>query len=246
MIHQIKQTNQKMANHPVFFLVYLLALATSLHSSTAVDYTVTNEVPTTPGGTVFDKELGVEYTRQQMESASQFIWNLFRQPDPASRKNVQSVSLFIVDNLDERVVALASNNNINVSDKSIQGLTGDELKRSFNGVLYHEMTHIWQWNGNGQIGDGHLGGLTEGIADFVRLKADYVPGEWPRPGDGEHWYDGYAVTAYFLDYCEGLKSGFVAELNAKLKDGYSPDFFFQILGKTVDQLWTDYKNIPRT
>ncbi|MBA0641003.1 hypothetical protein Goklo_025600 [Gossypium klotzschianum] len=198
-----------MANHPVFFLVYLLALATSLHSSTAVDYTVTNEVPTTPGGTIFDKELGVEYTRQQMKSASQFIWNLFRQPDPASRKNVQSVSLFIVDNLDERVVALASNNNINVSDKSIQGLTGDELKRSFNGVLYHEMTHIWQWNGNGQIGDGHLGNLTEGIADF------------------------------------GLKSGFVAELNAKLKDGYSPDFFFQILGKTVDQLWTDYKNIPR-
>ncbi|MBA0791647.1 hypothetical protein Gohar_016215 [Gossypium harknessii] len=210
-----------MANHSVFFLVYLLALATSLHSSTAVDYTVTNEVPTTPGGTVFDKELGVEYTRQQMESASQFIWNLFRQPDPASRKNVQSVSLFIVDNLDERFVALASNNNINVSDKSIQ-------------VEWERANRRW-----------HLGGLTEGIADFVRLKADYVPGGWRGPGDGEHWYDGYAVTAYFLDYCEGLKSGFVAELNAKLKDGYSPDFFFQILGKTVDQLWTDYKNIPR-
>ncbi|KAG8502024.1 hypothetical protein CXB51_000184 [Gossypium anomalum] len=195
-----------MVNHPVFFLVYLLALATSLHSSTAVDYTVTNEVPKTPGGT----------------------------PDPASKKNVQSVSLFIVDNLDERFITLASNNNINMSDKSIQGLTDNELKLSFNG-----------WNGNEQIGDGHLGGLTEGITDFVWLKADYIPGGWPRPGDGEHWYDGYAVTAYFLDYCEGLKYGFVAELNAKLKDGYSPDFFFQILGKTVDQLWTDYKNIPR-
>ncbi|GMJ09792.1 hypothetical protein like AT2G15220 [Hibiscus trionum] len=234
-----------MANHQVFFLVYLLTALATLHGSSAVDYTAANEVPTTPGGTVFDNELGVEYTRQQMDSASQFIWNLFQQSDPASRKNVQSVSLFIVDNLNPNAVAVTSNNNINVSAKSMEGLTGDQLKRSFNGVLYHEMAHVWQWNGNGQQGDGNLGGLIEGIADFVRLKADYVPDVWARPGDGEHWYEGYSVTARFLDYCEGLKSGFVAELNGKLRDGYSPDFFFQILGKTVDQLWTDYKNQPR-
>ncbi|KAK8648010.1 hypothetical protein V6N13_128774 [Hibiscus sabdariffa] len=234
-----------MANHQVFFLVYLLAALATFHGSSAIDYTVANKVPTTPGGTVFDSELGVEYTRQQMDSASQFIWNLFEQPDPASRKNVQSVSLFVVDNLDPRAVAVTCNNNINVSANSMAGLTGGQLKRSFNGVLYHEMAHVWQWNGNGQQGDGNLVGLIEGIADFVRLKADYVPDGWARPGDGEHWYEGYAVTAWFLDYCEGLKSGFVAELNGKLRDGYSPDLFIQILGKTVDQLWTGYKNQPR-
>uniref|UniRef100_N1R5H8 Uncharacterized protein n=1 Tax=Aegilops tauschii TaxID=37682 RepID=N1R5H8_AEGTA len=30
-------------------------------------------------------------------------------------------------------------------------------------------------------------------------------------------------------------------LNAKMKSGYSDDFFAQILGKNVQQLWQDYK-----
>jgi hypothetical protein len=104
-------------------------------------------------------------------------------------------------------------------------------------VLYHETTHVWQWNGQGQAN----GGLIEGIADYVRLKAGYAPGHWVTPGQGDRWDQGYDVTARFLDYCDSLKPGFVALLNAKMKDGYTDDFFAQILGKTVQQLWQDYK-----
>ncbi|XVE66772.1 hypothetical protein DITRI_Ditri08aG0105700 [Diplodiscus trichospermus] len=232
-----------MAHLQIFFLSSVVALA-ALHSSDAVDYTVTNQAATTPGGIVFDNQLGAEYTRQQMESASQFIWDLFQQTDSTARKNVPSVSLFIVNNLPPEIPAATGNNEIRVSDKHIEAFSGDQLKPEFNGVLYHEMTHVWQWNGNGQKDDS-LGGLIEGIADFVRLKANYIPAGWAKPGDGNRWYDGYSVTARFLDYCEGLKPGFVAELNKKMRDGYTTDFFFQLLGKTVDQLWTDYKNQPR-
>ncbi|KAL2933730.1 BTB/POZ domain-containing protein KCTD18 [Bienertia sinuspersici] len=35
--------------------------------------------------------------------------------------------------------------------------------------------------------------------------------------------------------------GFVAQLNKKMKDGYSYSFFKDLLGKSVDQLWSDYK-----
>ena len=111
------------------------------------------------------------------------------------------------------------------------------VKTEITGVLYHEMTHIWQWNGNGRAS----GGLIEGIADFVRLKAGYAPSHWVAPGRGNSWDQGYDVTARFLDYCNSLKNGFVAELNMKMKNGYSNDFFAQLLGKTVDQLWSDYK-----
>ena len=52
---------------------------------------------------------------------------------------------------------------------------------------------------------------------------------------------GYDAKARFLDYCDSLQPGFVAQLNAKLKDGYSEDYFLQILGKNVQQLWQDYK-----
>ncbi|KAH7575344.1 hypothetical protein JRO89_XS02G0087200 [Xanthoceras sorbifolium] len=55
--------------------------------------------------------------------------------------------------------------------------------------------------------------------------------------------DGYEITAYFLEYCNGLTDGFVAALNAILENStYSDDFFVELLGKSVDDLWNDYKS----
>ncbi|KAE8781549.1 PR17d precursor [Hordeum vulgare] len=93
----------------------------------------------------------------------------------------------------------------------------------------------------------YVGGITgddlkdQGVADYVRLKAGYVPGHWVKAGGGDRWDQGYDVTARFLDYCDSLKPGFVAEMDGKLKGGYSDDYFMQILGKNVDQLWSEYK-----
>ncbi|KAK9163792.1 hypothetical protein Syun_004694 [Stephania yunnanensis] len=199
----------------------------------AVDYRATNTAPTTPGGTRFDNEIGTEYSIQTLQSAAQFIWQTFGQTTEADRKSVQSVNLF-VDDIDG--VAYADNNEIHVSVKYIASYSGD-VRIEITGVLYHESTHIWQWNGNGQA----PGGLIEGIADFVRLRAGLAPSHWVKPGVGDRWDQGYDVTAWFLDYLDSLKNGFVAELNEKMRTGYSDDFFVQLLGKTVDQVWAEYK-----
>ncbi|KAL3834746.1 hypothetical protein ACJIZ3_009482 [Penstemon smallii] len=79
------------------------------------------------------------------------------------------------------------------------------------------------------------------IADFVRLKAGYAPSHWVSSGAGDRWDQGYDITARFLDYCDTLRNGFVAELNKKMRDGYSDTFFQDLLGKPVDQIWIDYK-----
>lgn len=205
----------------------------ALQETNAVEYTVTNRAETTPGGIRFTKEIGQDYTKQTSDSATTFIWRIFQQNTPADRKNVDRVSLFI-DDMDG--VAYASNNEIHISARYIGSYSGN-VKEEITGVIYHEMTHIWQWNGNG----GAPGGLIEGIADYVRLKARFVPSHWVKPGQGDRWDQGYDVTARFLDYCNSLRNGFVAELNKKLKDGYSANFFVDLLGKTVDQLWSEYK-----
>ncbi|XP_021816057.1 uncharacterized protein LOC110758494 [Prunus avium] len=215
-----------------FILASFLALA-SLHGAHAVEYVVENRALNTPGGIRFTNELGLDYTQQTMGTATDFIWNLFAQTTPADRRDVPRVSLFVED-IDG--IAFSSNDEIHVAAKYIEGIQGD-IKTDFNGVLYHEMTHSWQWNGQGQAPVG----LIEGIADFVRLKADYVPNGWAKPGEGQRWDEGYSVTARFLDYCNDLQQGFVAALNKKMRDGYSDNFFQELLGKTVDQLWTDYK-----
>lgn len=99
------------------------------------------------------------------------------------------------------------------------------------------MTHVWQWNGNDH--EAVPGGLIEGIADLARLKAGYIPSHWVQPGQGNRWDQGYDVTARFLHHCDGLRNRFVAELNKM--SGYSDHYFVELLGKTVDQLWIEYK-----
>ncbi|KAJ0801075.1 hypothetical protein HanPI659440_Chr03g0112621 [Helianthus annuus] len=219
--------------HNISSFLSFLAIFAALQQTTAVDYTVTNRAAATPGGVKFTNNIGVGYTKQTLFSAKKFIWATFQQNTRRDIKNVARVSVFI-DDMDG--VAYASNNEIHVSAKYIQGYSGD-VKTEITGVLYHEMTHIWQWDGKGQA----PGGLIEGIADYVRLKAGYAPSHWVRPGQGDRWDQGYDVTARFLDYCNGLRGGFVAELNKKMRSGYDNGFFVELLGKTVDQLWAEYK-----
>ncbi|KAL3730409.1 hypothetical protein ACJRO7_027427 [Eucalyptus globulus] len=183
----------------------------------AVEYLVMNNADDTPDGMRFIDEIGILHSQQTLTMSTDFIWRTFQQIDLVDRKEVARVSLFI-DNMDG--VAYTSNNEIHVSAKYLGGLSGD-VKGEFTGVLYHEMTH--------------------GIADFVRLLSGYVPGHWVQPGHGDRWDQGYDVTARFLDYCDGLRNGFVAELNKKMKTGFSDNYFVDLLAKTVDQLWSEYK-----
>ncbi|GMP38430.1 hypothetical protein CsSME_00009679 [Camellia sinensis var. sinensis] len=219
----------------MLFLSFLVILAATMQETHAVEFSVTNNVPTTPGGIRFANEIGLDYTKQTLISATNFIWSTFQENTDADRKNVAQVSLFI-DTMGG--VAYTSNNEIHVSANYIQSYSGD-VKTEITGVVYHEMTHVWQWDGRPQT--AAPGGLIEGVADYVRLKAGYAPSHWVQPGQGDRWDQGYDVTARFLDYCDSLKNGFVAELNKKIRNGYSADYFVQLLGKTVDQLWSDYK-----
>ncbi|KAL6270521.1 hypothetical protein ACE6H2_027432 [Prunus campanulata] len=217
----------------IFFLSFLLTLATTLHGTHAVHYVVTNKAGASPGGVRFNTDIGAKYSRQTLIFSTGFIWRVFQQNTTADRKSVQKVTL-IIDNITE--VAYTSNNEIELGAGYIAGYSGD-VKREISGVLYHELTHVWQWNGNCQAPQG----LISGIADYVRLKAGFVPSHWVQPGQGNRWDQGYAVTARFLDYLNGRRSGFVAELNKKLRSRYSAKYFDDLLGKNVDQLWSDYK-----
>ncbi|KAL3651705.1 hypothetical protein CASFOL_004707 [Castilleja foliolosa] len=217
-----------MANLVLIFSIF--AILSAIQGILAVDYTVTN----TAGGARFVRDIGAPYTLRTMNASTSFIWRTFQQTSPADRKATQKVSSFI-DDMDG--VAYTRGAEIHFSARYIQSYSGD-VKREFTGVLYHEMAHVWQWFGNGQQVPG---GLIEGIADYVRLKAGYAPSHWVGPGQGNRWDQGYDVTARFLDYCNSLRNGFVAELNKKMRNGYSNSYFVDLLGKTVDQLWRDYK-----
>ena len=215
------------------FAALLLLVAMAAQGIHAVTFVVTNSVPDSDGGKRFDSEIGRANAQQIMDASSQFIWQTFAQQSPADRKDVQTVTLFVES---KTGVAYTSNNEIHLSAEYVASYQGD-VKNEITGVLYHEMTHVWQWNGNNAAPSG----LIEGIADYVRLTAGFAPSHWVKPGSGDKWDQGYDVTAYFLQYCDSVTSGFVAKMNSKLRDGWDLGFFNDITGKSVDQLWNDYK-----
>ncbi|CAN1156395.1 Basic secretory protease (Fragments) [Linum perenne] len=173
-----------------------------------------------------------------MYAATRFVWVLFNQTDdPTQRKNITQIDLFI-DNMGRNNTDIATTNNASIHvNANFIGNYAANLRRQFNGIMYQEVAGIWQWDARGQA----PAGLVTGIANYVRLQARYGTVEKVKPGEGERWDQGNGVTAKFLSYCNQLKRGFVGELNNKMRNGYSDGFFLDLLGKTVDHLWSDYR-----
>jgi hypothetical protein len=114
-----------------------------------------------------------------------------------------------------------------------------QTREELLGVICHELVHCFQWNAE----DSAPGGLIEGIADWVRLRAGLAARHWKREAEGE-WDRGYQHTGYFLEYLEDkFGDGTVRGINGKLRKGmYDEKSFWKELfeGKTVGELWKDY------
>jgi hypothetical protein len=114
-----------------------------------------------------------------------------------------------------------------------------QTREELLGVICHELVHCFQWNGQ----NAAPGGLIEGIADWVRLRAGLAARHWKREAEGE-WDEGYQHTGYFLEYLERrFGEGTVRKINAKLREGkYEEKVFWKELfeGTTVGELWKDY------
>ncbi|NEW07633.1 carbohydrate-binding protein [Paenibacillus sp. SYP-B3998] len=114
------------------------------------------------------------------------------------------------------------------------------------GVLYHELTHCYQYDDN-RYADKNVGGLSymvEGLADTVRFEVGYHN----RYGmtKGGTWQDGYGTTGNFFRWIEDTKTkGFIRKLNASLTpfDGldWNENKIQELTGIRVNQLWTQYQ-----
>lgn len=128
---------------------------------------------------------------------------------------------------------------IHLSTKYIEFVPESRQKEEILGVLVHEMVHCWQHSAYGQA----PGGLVEGIADWVRLKAGYAPPHWKRHVDCD-WDAGYERTGYFLEWLEEEHGAdVVRRINEAMRDcEYDAHrVWFGCCGKSVDDLWEEYK-----
>jgi hypothetical protein len=128
---------------------------------------------------------------------------------------------------------------IHFSTEYIKGIPKERLKEEMLGVITHEMVHCWQWTGRGKC----PGGLIEGIADYVRLKAGFVPPHWKKEAGGD-WDAGYQHTGYFLNWLEEtMGEGTVIGINERLRETeYEEEKFWKhCCGDEVGKLWKRYE-----
>ncbi|KAJ5351429.1 hypothetical protein N7452_000403 [Penicillium brevicompactum] len=134
----------------------------------------------------------------------------------------------------------------------------DDPLHELVGVLTHELVHCYQHTAPPGSSVRPPGGLIEGIADFVRLKAGLEPPHWKKPTSAAErppkWDMGYQHTAYFLAWLEDVKAGkgTVGRLNDRLlrvgyigeeeKDGKkgAVGFWKGLLGAEIAELWDEY------
>jgi hypothetical protein len=114
---------------------------------------------------------------------------------------------------------------------------GGDLGKEIDGVIVHELTHVFQYF-------DAPGWLIEGEADFVRLRAGYIP--YSNRHKGGNYDDAYQTTAFFLDYVDlHYPSDFGWKLNQSMDPHDSTDWaeqvFVDLTGKSVQALWDEYQ-----
>jgi hypothetical protein len=143
-------------------------------------------------------------------------------------------------------VAFAGGNTVTISTRHIQNVAnnGQDVVREVLGVMYHEITHLYQNNDrDGSPRAPELGGTIEGVADFTRYVAGYKT--YANRRKGGTWSAGYDTTAFFLEYLNRTYVDFGYRFNQSLRsnDGqtWSPAVFQQLTGKDVNTLWIEYQ-----
>jgi hypothetical protein len=127
---------------------------------------------------------------------------------------------------------------IHFSTDYIANIPVERRKEEMLGIITHEMVHVWQWAALGTCPSG----LIEGIADYVRLRAGFVPPHWKQEADGD-WDAGYQHTGYFLDWLEReMGEGTVMKINDRLRNReYDDDkFWHHCCGDEIGKLWKRY------
>jgi hypothetical protein len=113
-------------------------------------------------------------------------------------------------------------------------------------VVTHELMHIVQNYRGNKIPSW----VTEGVADYVRAMegVNNHNSQWALPDlkPDHHYTSSYRITArFFVWITKKYKSDFVNQLDkAARANRYSDAVWAAITGKTLEELWTEYKASP--
>ena len=116
------------------------------------------------------------------------------------------------------------------------------MEQLFSGLLVHELTHVFQKFPSKS--DGSDKGVTEGIADAVRMRTRFPAPNWPKRDKVGPWDRGYQRTGMFLLYIDQKVPGFINKVNMARGGEWTKETIKSISGKSPEEWWTLYVADP--
>lgn len=198
-----------------------------------------------PNGPIFLDAVGDDPEGYVQEIGRNVCRILYRTPEEV--RDVNHITLIIEDSdgvawkagdVGDIMVGISANHLKNVQDD------GRDVGAEISGVLFHEMTHMYQHDDKPEATFPQIANMYEGIADAVRIRAGYTPsGAQPNQKSGE-WYDKtYTGQAFFWLFIDNAHEDFLHDLNlSMIADDipWQPSAIQEITGKSVDVHWDDY------
>lgn len=216
--------------------------------------------PTHPGSIIFKQMIPdpVAFIQQHSETLARLIYD---DVTPQLINNVENITyrLHDYDGISGKS-GKTPNINISLSSRYIaekaQQLGGEtaSILTELRGVLYHELTHGYQWEpvgAGGYAGGTEFYGFIEGLADYNRLTLGFHPEAVANKG-GSHT-SGYTTSAFFYVWLGeqynierfGSKLNETATTIAPwtLEKALHQIFINEGLNpQSVSELWTQYQN----
>jgi hypothetical protein len=137
---------------------------------------------------------------------------------------------------------------VEISTRHIQNVKdmGRDVATEIKGILYHEMTHMYQHDDKPEGKWSGLANYYEAGAEAVRIRYGFAPAGC-RPGDkGGNWYDkSYCGGGWWWLWVDTKYPDFIYKLNLQMTGGdgkaWTPEMATPIAGVSLDDLWKQYQ-----
>jgi hypothetical protein len=192
-----------------------------------------NQAPMSAGGMRFDQQVPDPAATMQKHSRAVCAL-LYRKPEEVRRN---ATIRLIIDSA-YTGVAFAGGGEIHFGSGYIGRIGGNLAAQTFeiNGVLVHEVTHLWQSN------QGGGGALVEAMADYVRYKVGFD--RLQRRRRGGNWSDAYTTGGFFIVWIEEKYDkdfGYKVNMGMKNRNFSYPALVQEVTGKNIDAAWAEYQ-----
>jgi hypothetical protein len=137
---------------------------------------------------------------------------------------------------------------VEISTRHIQNVKneGRDVGEEIKGILYHEMTHMYQHDDKPEGKWSGLAAYYEAGAEAVRIRYGFAPAGC-RPGDkGGQWFEkSYCSGGWWWLWVDTKYPDFIYKLNVQMTGGdgksWTPEMATPIAGVTLDAMWKEYQ-----